>query len=757
MGRAAYVGLLRAPPARRGAADRLRDRALTRTVIPPRFLRATLAAWLLAAPAAVAAQEPAARPRIGVALSGGGAKGFAHIGVLRVLEEAGIPVDLVTGTSIGAAVGGLYAIGYGPAALDSLATGQDWTRLFSDATERRYVRPDLKATQPRTLFSLPIEGGSIQLPSGLVGGQNISQFLSRLAWHVHRIRDLSALPIPFAAVATDLTTGHAVRLTEGFLPDAIRASMAIPTAFEPVRLDGRLLIDGGIARNLPAEDVRALGADVVICSDVAEPLASAAELTSLVDVLLQTIAFQMTASTDAQRALCDVVVHPDVAGFSSTSFTSAGPLIRRGEAAARAALPELRRWADAQRAAAVRRERERTLAAASDTAHFDRLDVVGASPPAERLVRAALDLPDAGTVTPDALAAATQRVYATGLFERVGYRLSPEPGVVRIDIGERNRDRIGLGFRYDGHYRASLLFAAEFHNLLRFGSTAILEARLAEQTVLRLRYNAGTAGGLVRLGLAADWLRAPLDVYDGDRRVAELTVEARSLMASAAAVVPGGFLAGLQVKGEVADFGASTAAIDTAGGETFYSVAALLWRDSFDHTSFPDDGSALQVRVELADRAIGGGATFRRYIGEFRRARMLGAKLNVSARLTTGLLAGDDVPAYYLFTLGGAYPYSVFPENQLPFLGLRPQQRAGTAVQLGYVALRYEVRDGLYATAAVNAGAVGGAWQDLFEDYLFGAGFSLGARTPIGPLELTASGMTLREWPRLELNIGHYF
>src|SRR5437868_12108829 len=210
-------------------------------------------------------------PKIGIALSGGAARGLAHIGVLKVLERAGIPVDVITGTSMGSVVGGLYAVGYSAAQLDTIVRAQDWFRLLSDPVDRRDLPIGRKVAADRLLLALPIYQGGVHLPRGVVPGQRIWELLTRLTWSAHGVRDFRALPIPFAAVATDLETSRAVVLDHGFLPDAIRASMALPSVFSPVDLGATAVIDGGVVRNLPAQDARALGADVLICSDVTDP------------------------------------------------------------------------------------------------------------------------------------------------------------------------------------------------------------------------------------------------------------------------------------------------------------------------------------------------------------------------------------------------------------------------------------------------------------------------------------------------------
>ncbi|HET7457077.1 MAG TPA: patatin-like phospholipase family protein, partial [Gemmatimonadaceae bacterium] len=315
---------------------------------------------MLASP--LAAQEPSpapitsrfpltgSPPTVALVLSGGSAKAFAHIGVLKVVEQVGLPVDLVTGTSMGGIVGGLYAIGYTPAMLERVALGTDWDGVFQGAARRDQLRPAQKLGDGRWVLTFPIRGGRVRLPAGLVPRQRVDDVLTRLTWSVPDARDFRAFPIPFAAVATDLETGESVRLDHGVLSDALQASMALPGVFAPMKLDGHSYVDGGVARNLPAQDARDMGATVVVCVDVSDPLLPADSLESAADVLLQTITFQMQRSNEAQRKLCDVLITPDITGLPATSFTKAAVWIARGEAAAEAVRPRLREIADSVRA-----------------------------------------------------------------------------------------------------------------------------------------------------------------------------------------------------------------------------------------------------------------------------------------------------------------------------------------------------------------------------------------------------------------------
>jgi NTE family protein len=293
-------------------------------------LVAAVAFALLSAAPAVgeetsAEPERPTRPRIGLALSGGGARGAAHVGVLQVLESLQVPVDYIAGTSMGAVVGGLYASGLTADELGLLLSSLDWDTLFSDKTRRRDISFRRKQDDRRYLstFHFGFKDGKFQVPTGLIQGQKLEQTLTVLALPVGKVRDFDQLTIPFRAVATDIGTGGPVVLSGGRLQTAIRASMSIPGAFAPVEIDGRLLVDGGTAMNLPVDVVRDMGADVVIAVDIGTPLRSSDELTSALAITGQVVTIQIQGNTMDQISKLrenDVLIRPELGDVGTVSF-----------------------------------------------------------------------------------------------------------------------------------------------------------------------------------------------------------------------------------------------------------------------------------------------------------------------------------------------------------------------------------------------------------------------------------------------------
>jgi NTE family protein len=305
-------------------------------------LFAILCLGLAAALPAQEAQTPGtgSRPRIGLVLSGGGARGAAHIGVLKVLEENHVPVDVIAGTSMGAVVGGLYASGLSAADVERVMTSVDWQDAFRDSPPRSSLnfRRKLEDQNYLVKFPLGLKGGKFRLPRGLVQGQKLTQILRGLTLPVAQIQNFDDLAIPFRAVATDIVTGERVIFDHGDLTTAMRASLSAPGVFSPVEADGRMLVDGGLSSNLPIDVARQMGVDILIVVDCGFPLLERGKLDSVATVSNQMLAILIRHNTAEQRKTLkatDVVIDPALGDFSSLDFSQHKKAMRLGEEAAR--------------------------------------------------------------------------------------------------------------------------------------------------------------------------------------------------------------------------------------------------------------------------------------------------------------------------------------------------------------------------------------------------------------------------------------
>lgn len=274
------------------------------------------------------------KPKIGLVLSGGGAKGLAHIGVLKVLEQAGVKVSFIGGTSMGAVIGGLYATGYSATQIDSIFKNTDFDELLKDFVPRSSKSFYEKRNDEMYAISLPFKKLKIGIPTALSKGMYNYNLLTRLTHNVRHVRDFSNLPIPFLCIATNIVTGEEVLLNKGYLPQAMLASSAFPTLFSPVEIDGKLLVDGGVTNNYPIDQVKKMGADIIIGVDVQDDLKDKNGLSNATKILVQISNIQMIERMKQKIAETDIYIKPDINGYGLISFDDGDVIIRRGEDAA---------------------------------------------------------------------------------------------------------------------------------------------------------------------------------------------------------------------------------------------------------------------------------------------------------------------------------------------------------------------------------------------------------------------------------------
>jgi NTE family protein len=292
-------------------------------------------------PSNLNAQETAKKPKIGLVLSGGGAKGLAHIGVLKVIDSLGIKIDYIGGTSMGAIIGGMYASGYTGKQLDSIFKTLTIDDLVQDNIPRKSKILINKRNDDIYALVLPFKNLKLETPNGLSKGLYNFNFLSKISYHVRNIRDFKKLPIPFFCMATDIETGEQVVLDKGIFPQALVASSSIPSIFYPIEIDGRLLVDGGVTNNYPVEKLKELGAEFIIGVDVQEELKTRKDLQGITTIFGQISNFNTQSQMESKRKLTDIYIKPDIKGFNVLSFENGKKIIENGENEARKFLKEL--------------------------------------------------------------------------------------------------------------------------------------------------------------------------------------------------------------------------------------------------------------------------------------------------------------------------------------------------------------------------------------------------------------------------------
>lgn len=402
---------------------------------------------------------PKTNLKVGLVLSGGGAKGFAHIGVLKVLEEAGIRVDYIGGTSMGAIIGALYASGYSANQLDSIIRQTDFNNILQDKLPRESKSFYQKENDEKYVITLPVNGKSIGLPSAISKGQNLFNLFSRLTEHVHDIQDFNNLPIPFLCIATDLETGRQVILDHGYLPEAIRASGSLPTLLEPVIIDGKYLSDGGIANNFPVQEIINMGADVIIGVDVQDKLKLRDNLTSATSIIMQVINFNLYSEDADKRKLVDIYIHPIVKGFSVVSFDKTDEIIKSGEDEARKEMPYLKSIAQ-QQSDKLKQVKGVTIYPKNRKINISEIEINGLSNYSNEYIINKLDIKVGDSIIFSNFKNGIERLSATNNFKSINYKFLPKDNGNKIimDIKESNlKSTFSISGHYDNLYKTGVL------------------------------------------------------------------------------------------------------------------------------------------------------------------------------------------------------------------------------------------------------------------------------------------------------------
>lgn len=736
------------------------------------------------------------RPKVAVVLSGGGAKGLAHIGVLKVIEETGLKIDYITGTSMGSIVGGLYASGYNARMLEDLVVAMDWDEYLADRVSRRSSSIEEKGEYDKYIGSFQIKKSGIQLPTGYKRGQKLTSLLSRLTLHVQNIHDFNRLPIPFRCVATDIVTGEAYVIAGGYLPDAMRASMAIPSIFTPIEIDGRLLVDGGIVRNLPVSDARKMGADIVIAIDVGAPLYKKNELKSVINIMDQSVSFLGAKSTRQQQLLADVLIIPDITGFSGSDFKRGRELIANGEEAARLALPELRELAelqgkfpDGERSPTVTYDLERLKeeeAKRPPKLEIASIDIRGLKRVSRSLVLGKLGFSPPARVTADGLMEAIGRVYASGFFERVTYEInSAENGdatlVIRVE--EMSGTFLKIGLSYDSDMSAAVLLNLTLRNLAGRGSKVSIDGRLSQYPGALLSYyiQTGLRKPGVGFGVKAHYDNYTIYSYKNGDVQSSYKYHNYGPDIFAQMTLFQDFALGVGIQKDFTNIVAQIAPNDPKKQDVeSLNYYAYLGYDNLDRTFYPRSGFQFYGEFKyLTDdlRMMKGAADFKNFIKT--TVRMKGyvpfhRRFSMYLGVTGGFIMAKE-PYYLHFDIPGGWnvyrrkiPFiyenyvgglNAYTTGCFPFTGLNFMQMNGKHALVGDIGFQIEFWTDLFLILRGSVGRIKDNFQDLFResnmtweqwygylvpivhharnDIKYGYGLTFAYNSIIGPIELT--------------------
>jgi len=619
---------------------------------------------------------PATAPRIGLALSGGGARGIAHVGVLKVLEELRVPIHCVTGTSMGAIVGGTFAAGTPPAEMEKIVLAADWDEIFRDRPPRQEIAVRRKIDDYKTLFApeYGVKDGGLALPKGVIAGVSIESFFRVLATPAFGVTDFGRLPIPFRAMATDIETGEAVALDHGSVAQAMRASMSVPGAIAPVEIDGRLLVDGGIANNLPIDEARRLCADVVIAVNISTPPLKRKDITSALSVAAQLVNFLGKQTVDEQLKSLgkqDVLIAPDLDDISAATFDRSADAIRIGEQATRAMADSLKRYSlPPEQYAALRATQ---VAPSKALGAVDEIRIEGLERSNPAVLHALVESRPGEPLSEEKIGADLRRIYGRGGFESISYHITGDAGPRAMVIAPREKSwgpdylRFGLGlasdFQGDNEFNVLVQYRRTWIN--RLGGEWLTEVQIGQNTQLWSEF-------YQPVDESGRWFVAPYGrigqqtrgVFAGDDKVADYRVGIGQVGLDAGAVLgTWGQLRAGPVWSRV------NARVDTGSPvlpsvkETTAGLRAVLFVDQTDHAWFPTQGFGASASAYAAMKPFGSAVSYQRLEGLARGAQSWGPH-TVGFAVSGGTDLGSDMPAYESFTLGGPLRLSAYRVNQ---------------------------------------------------------------------------------------------
>jgi len=712
------------------------------------------------------------RPKIGLSLSGGGARGIAHIGVLKVMEEAGIKVDYITGTSMGSIIGGLYAIGYTPAEMEKIILEQDWNAILLDKISLRSISMEEKDEVEKYIGSFPIESGKINLPVGLVAGQQVYSFINKLCISVHHIEDFSKLPIPFLCIATDIEKGTEAVLKGGFLPDAIRASMSIPSLFAPIEIDGQLLVDGGLVRNFPVSHALEMGADIVIGVDVGVPLYSKKDLNSLARILNQAITFQSVEINKNESDLCDILIKPAVNDYSIMDFEKAAELIAIGEEAGRKMLPQLLQLSETLNH--YPSKPEIIPLTNIEKIFIKKIQIQGLRNVSKNLVFGKLNIKKNSWVETLYLQQAIERVYGSQYFEKVSYKLEPvQNGVdLFVRVVEKSSSNLNFGLHYDNDLDASILINTTFRNKLIMGSKLAIDAKLGNNRIFKISYfiHTGWKPGF-GFGITGDRTEYKIPIYNQDQqKIANYSYSTNSTILDIQTIFSNSITLGggtqfkyTKLKPEIIQNNWPVTNLDYQQ-MIFHGYCQV---NTYDRKIYPRKGVKilLDLRriVELETSLVEAGVVedvcdpMDAYLFKMSVVDKIVENLYYEESVRCGSLANSNSLQYDSFYyLGGMNEPEI---NLMPFYGYKFMSLSTTNFALMSSNFYYEISNGIFVSLKANWARLGSSFDDVInknQNYL-GWAVTAGWVTPIGPLEISYAGGDDKNDNYYYVNIGFYY
>ncbi|MFH7015902.1 patatin-like phospholipase family protein [Flavobacterium sp. FlaQc-47] len=697
-------------------------------------------------------QAEARRPKIGLVLSGGGAKGFAHIGVLKVLEEAGIKIDYIGGTSMGSIIGGLYASGYNASQIDSIFKRTNFDELINDYIPRSSKNFYGKKNDELYAIVLPFSNFKVGIPEALSKGMYNYNLLSSLTRNVRHVRDFNKLPTPFLCIGTNIETGEEVLLNKGNLVQAMMASAAFPSLFTPVEIDGNLLVDGGVVNNYPIKEVRNLGADIIIGVDVQDDLMKRKNLKNATRILVQITNLQSIDKMKDKIKDTDVYIKPDIRDYGVISFDKGEQIIRKGEEAAFAVYEKIKTLVNEDNF-----YKKPKLKIVTDTIEIDQINSEKLENFTREYIRGKLRFKPGSTITYDDLKTGINNLNATQNFSTISYCLQPDGKKDDLDLVLKENPTqtyLKLGLHYDGLYKSGILLNLTHKKTFLKNDITSLDVILGDN--FRYDFNYYVENGFnISFGFRSRLNQFNRNVTTSisnfipeNQNVNLINVDFMDVTNQAyfQTIFVQKFLMGGGFEYKYLKINSPTLSNNENIIEksNYFSLFGYLKYDSFDNKSFPHSGlyfsGDLQTYMASSDYT----KQFKPFSiakAEIAFARTLFRKATIKISADAGFNIGSDSVPFFDFILGG-FGYSRI-SNFNYFYGYDFLSIAGNSFIKSAITLDYELFKKNHVNFTANFANLG---DDIFTtvDWISmpkysGYAVGYGLETIIGPIEIKQS------------------
>ena len=762
------------------------------------------------------------RPKVGLVLSGGGAKGAAHIGVLKYIEDAGIPIDYIAGTSMGSIVGGMYALGYTPDEIMEIISEVDWDTLISNKVERKKISYKSKYEESTQNVTIPFSVGTDEeelqsksfknsLPTGIVSGDNVINLFNALSVGYSDPVDFNGLPVPFLCIATNMLSGKADILDSGIFSKSLRASMAIPILFDPVRIDDTLYADGGLLNNFPAEQCRAMGADYLIGVSMSTGLEDDPDkMSSLFSQIKQLKTIITDKDYENYHTLCDVFISPDLKGVGMLSF-DAESVARMTESGYEAAseqeenFKELKAkiFSESEPIVVTRPAGKKAVNILNQKVLISRIEMDGVEKDIERWMRRKCTVQIGEHICKEDIDKSVSIYYGTGNYDSITYTLHEDPSseeayILRFKFEDKSPHDFGLGFRFDSQDMLSVLLhmginsnrmsGIKYDFSTKLGGNQWLESNLSYGHLLYPRFNIGYT-----------FRNSELDAYDMDALVMNMKFLQHKLRLYLSENYSRTVSVGVGLETEflrprkVMYLQHDTQDMDFQRVNTLGTFAYIRY-DNLDRTAFPTRGVKGKIDFTWKDMLFTSKSTsslsfgslvfgLEGYLPVIEDRLVFIPQLYGSMLFGKGAVNGKTdgwnpvfdgpVPAYPAMNniIGGA-EMGRYIDHQLPFVGVNKISLAFNNVAIVRADIRTRLFGNHYLTAIFNYARSSIDMKNFFNekemllwnnmyDYnasnWWGAGVRYSIDTKLGPLSFDISSSNISKNVNLYFSIGHYF